>query len=153
MVWVITRLAAVLGDGLGRCFAIRAVPPALPARAVGGAHVLLDDALEVLGDAVTLQRDGLLAIHVDGRDRPLAGARQADADVRLLGFAGAVDDATHDGDVHGLDARITLAPPGHLGAEVALDSRRELLEESAGRPPAARAGDHERREGAQPHGL
>src|SRR4030065_56287 len=57
MVWVITRLAAVLGDGLGRCFAIRAVPPALPARAVGGAHALLDDALEVLGDAVTLPGD------------------------------------------------------------------------------------------------
>ena len=35
---------------------------------------------------------------------------QADPDVRVLGLAGPVDDAAHDGDLQVLDARVRLAP-------------------------------------------
>src|SRR5688572_33166303 len=67
-------------------------------------HVALDDRLELLGDALALEGHGLLAVDVHGRDRQLAGARQADADVRVLRFAGAVDHATHYRHAHVLDA-------------------------------------------------
>src|SRR3954452_21145422 len=65
----------------------------LPALAVGRAHVVFDQRLELLGDALAFERHGLLAVDVDRRDRPLAGARQADADVGLLALAGAVHHA------------------------------------------------------------
>src|SRR4051812_43465832 len=55
--------------------------------------VSLDDGLELLGDALALQRHGLRAVDVHRRDRHLTGARQADADVGVLRLARAVDDA------------------------------------------------------------
>ena len=42
-----------------------------------------------------------------GRGRGLAGAGQRDADIGVLRFARAVDDAAHHGDVQRLDARDT----------------------------------------------
>src|SRR4051812_45025262 len=69
----------------------------LAALAVGRADIFVDQRLELLGDALALQRHGLLAVDIDRRDRPLARSRQADADVRLLALARAVDDATHHG--------------------------------------------------------
>src|SRR4051812_39093818 len=74
----------------------RRVAAQLPAFAVGRAHIVLDQRLELLGDALAFQRHGLLAVDVDRRDRPLARAGQADADVRLLALAGSVDHASHD---------------------------------------------------------
>src|SRR5512141_2364803 len=74
--------------------------------AVLHAHVVEDDALELVGDAVTLQRDGLLPVDEHWRHRGLAGAGKRDPDVREPGLAGAVDDAAHHSDVHRLDARI-----------------------------------------------
>ena len=49
--------------------------------------VLLDQLLEFLGNMLALERHGLGAVLVDRRDRALAGAGQADADVGLLAFA------------------------------------------------------------------
>src|SRR4029077_6192188 len=59
--------------------------------AIGRAHVIGDDLLEFLGDVVAFQRDGLLPVDVDRRHGHLARARQADADVGHLRFAGTVD--------------------------------------------------------------
>src|ERR687888_931172 len=119
-------------------------------RASGGlgavlfADVILDDRLELFRDALALERDGLAAIDVDRRHRHLVGPRQADTDVRMLRFAGAVHHAAHDSDTHLLDARMPLAPNRHLRAQIALDLLRELLEVSAGGAPATRAGAHHR---------
>src|SRR4029079_10828731 len=55
--------------------------------AVCRAHVVGDDLLELLGDVVALEGDGLLAVDEDRRDRDLARARQADAHVRHLRLA------------------------------------------------------------------
>src|SRR5205085_5711987 len=85
--------------------------------AVRRAHVIRDDALELLGDALALERDGLLAVDVDGRDRYLAGAGKADADVGHLRFARAVHDAPHHGDRHDLDAGIAHTPRSRLRAQ------------------------------------
>src|SRR5438552_15483330 len=52
--------------------------------AVFFADVVLDDRLELLRDALTLERHGLAAVDVDRRHRHLVRARQADADVGVL---------------------------------------------------------------------
>src|SRR3954470_23937993 len=115
--------------------------------------VILDDRLEFFGDARAFQRDGLAAIDVHRRDRYFVGARQADADVRVLRFARPVHHAAHHGDAHLLHARMALAPHRHLRAQIAFDLLRELLEIGAGGAPAARTGAHHRRKGAQAHRL
>src|SRR5688572_28641962 len=56
--------------------------------AVLARHVVLDQGLEVLGDARALEGYGLLAVHIDRRHRHLAGAGKADADMRVLRLAG-----------------------------------------------------------------
>src|SRR5690606_31443221 len=83
-------------------------------RAIAARDIFLDDGLEFGGDAVALERDRTLAIDEDRRRRHLAGAGQADADVGMAALARTVDHATHYCHVHGLDARILLAPYGHL---------------------------------------
>src|SRR5262245_33390578 len=54
-------------------------------------HVGFHDRLELLGDALAFQGDRLLAVDIDRRDRDFAGAGKADADVRVLRFARAID--------------------------------------------------------------
>ena len=54
----------------------------------------------------------------------------------MLGFAGAVDDAAHDGELEFFDTGIKLAPFGHRRAQVALDLLGELLEIRARRAAA-----------------
>src|SRR6185503_6095496 len=82
--------------------------------AVFSADVVFDDRLEFLGDAIALERDGLFAVDVDRGDGHLAGAGKADADVRVLRFAGAVHHAAHHRDPHGFHAGVRLAPDRHL---------------------------------------
>ncbi len=53
---------------------------------VAALHVVLDDGLEFLGDALALEGDGLFAIDVHRRDRHFAGTGKGDADVGVLGF-------------------------------------------------------------------
>src|SRR6202034_811053 len=120
---------------------------------VAARHVLLDDLLEFLGDLLALERDGLRAVLVHRCHRTLAGAWQADAEVGVLALAGTVDDAAHYGDRHVLDAGKLAPPLRHARADVRLDPLCELLEIAAGGAAAARAGDHQRLEGAQSHGL
>src|SRR5947208_13751078 len=54
---------------------------ALPEARITARDVAFDELLELLGDALALQGDGLLAVLVHRRHGALAGAGQADADV------------------------------------------------------------------------
>src|SRR5260221_9856506 len=116
----------------------RCVAPQAPAFSVGRSNVFLDPLLELLGDSIALQRHGLHAVHIHRRYRTLARTGKRNADVRVLAFTGAVDDAAHDGDAHLLDAGIALAPLRHLLAQEALDLFGELLEIRPGVAPATR---------------
>src|SRR5919197_4447308 len=78
--------------------------------------VILDDRLELFRDALALERDGLAAIDVHRRDRYLVGARQADADVRVLRLAGPVDHTAHHRDAQVLHPGMRRAPDRHLAA-------------------------------------
>ena len=71
----------------------------------------------------------------------------------MLGFAGAVDDAAHHGDVQRLDAGILRLPVRHLIADEILDRARQLLERGRGGAAAAGACRNQRHEGAETHGL
>src|SRR6266446_4101994 len=137
------------GIGSGRRLEVRRCRLA----AIGRANVIGNDLLELLGDALALERDRLLTIDVDRRDRDLTGAGQANADVGHFRFARAVDHATHDRHRHALNPGIARAPTRHLLAQIRLDFFAELLEYGAGGAPASWAGGHLRREGTQPHGL
>ena len=76
-----------------------AVARRLRARAVALVDVVDHQRLEVGGDVGAAQGAELLAVDEHRRGRRFAGARQRDADIGVLGFAGAVDDAAHDRDV------------------------------------------------------
>src|ERR1043166_10290173 len=117
------------------------------------ADVIFDDRLELFSDTLALQRDGLTAIDVPRRHWHLVGARQADADIRVLRFARTVHHAAHYGDPHLLHPGIDGSPDGHLRPQIRLDALRELLEVGAGGAPAPGARAPNRRDGAQAHGL
>src|ERR1051325_8169952 len=103
--------------------------------AVPFADVNFDDPPEILSDTLAFERDGLTAIDVHRRHRHLVGARQADADIRVLRFARTVHHAAHYGDPHLLHPGIDGAPDGHLRPQIRLDALRELLEVGAGGAP------------------
>src|SRR5215472_1025887 len=106
--------------------------PLLGGGAAFGAEAALDiidhHRLEVARKRRAAQGRGLLAVDEYRRRRRLAGAGQRDADVGMLALARAVDDATHDGDVERLDARIARLPFRHRHADEVLDLLGELLE-------------------------
>ena len=121
---------------------------ALGGLAVVALDVVVEDLLELGDDGVAAQRGRELAVDVDGSDGILKSAGQADAEVGVLRFAGAVDDAAHDGELELFDAGIFLAPLGHGGAQVALNLLGELLEIRARRAAAAGAARDLRHEAA-----
>ena len=123
------------------------------AGAVAGADVVVEDLLEVGDDGVSTECSEEAAIDVDGSFGFLEGAGERDADVGVLGFAGAIDDAAHDGELEFFDAGVGLAPDGHGVAEVVLNLLGELLEEGAGGASAAGAGGDLRGEAADAEGL
>src|SRR5262245_38990960 len=69
---------------------------------VGVLDVLIDETLKLRGELVVgaAQSGDVLPVDVHGAVRRFTGAGQADPDVRRLRFAGAVDDAPHDGQRH-----------------------------------------------------
>src|SRR5580658_1969955 len=91
-------------------------------------HVLLDDLLELFGDALALERYRLGTVLVNGCDGALARAGQADAEVRMLALARSVYHASHDGDRHVLDAAVFAPPLRHAVTQMRLDALREFLE-------------------------
>ena len=71
----------------------------------------------------------------------------------MLGLAGAVDDAAHDGELELLDAGVLLLPLGHGFDEVGLDAFGEFLEVGGGGAAAAGAAGDLRHEAADGEGL
>src|SRR5262245_15322015 len=109
--------------------------------------------LELGGGAGAAQGRGLLAVDEHRRCRCLAGARQRDADIGVLRFAGAVDDAAHHRDGQRLHAWIAALPLWHLVADEVLDVAGKLLEGGRSGAPAAGTGGDERHEAAEAHAL
>src|SRR5688572_1402132 len=116
-------------------------------------HVGFDDRLELLGDALALERHGFLAVDVHRRHWDFARAGQADADVGVLRFARTIYHAPHHRHAHVLDAGIAALPDRHLLPQVGLNLVRQFLKHGTGGAPATRAGADHRRERAQSHGL
>lgn len=121
--------------------------------AVALLDVLVEDDLELFYDAVAFEGGEELAVDVDGGFGLLEGAGEGDADVGVLGFAGAVDDAAHDGEFELFDAGVLLLPLGHGFDEVGLDALGELLEVGGGGAAAAGATGDLGHEGADAEGL
>jgi len=82
----------------------------LAARAVLLVDIVDHQRLEFGRNRRAPQGAELLAVDEHGCGRRFAGAGQGDADIGVLGFAGAVDDAAHDRDVELLDAGILRLP-------------------------------------------
>src|SRR6185437_3795512 len=100
-----------------------------------------------------LQGDEFFAVDVDGAAWFFASAGEADADVGGAGFARAVDDAAHDGELQFFDALKFRFPLGHSVANVLLNALGELLEGGAGGASAAGTCGDAGRERAQAEGL
>src|SRR6201747_2250468 len=89
--------------------------------AVALGNVVVEDDLELFDDVVSLEGHGEFAVDVDRRLGLFEGAGERDADVGVLGLAGSVDDAAHDGELELFDAWVLLLPLGHGFDEVALN--------------------------------
>src|SRR5690606_24966125 len=106
-------------------------------------NVILDDGLEFLCDAITLESDRALAVHEHRRGGQLAGARQADADIGMPALTRTVHDTPHHSDIHRLHAGVLAFPYRHLGSQVGLDAVSKFLKEAAAGATATRAcNDH-----------
>src|SRR5579872_1254728 len=86
--------------------------------------VFLHQILELFGDMVTLERDCLLAILINGCDGALAGSRQADTDVGVLALTRPVHHAAHHCNSHVFHALIVTTPLGHAVADMRLNALR-----------------------------
>jgi len=120
-----------------------------------GGDVGVDEILEGGGEFVVgaFEGDVFFAVDVNGAARGFAGAGKADADVGGFRFAGAVDDAAHDGEGHGFHALVLILPGGHHFANVVLGAFGEFLERGAGGASAPGASGDAGRERAQAEGL
>src|SRR5215831_6271281 len=61
-------------------------------------EVLIEDRLEILHNGGPFQGHHQASVNVDGRLRLFPCAGQRDADMRMFGLSGAIDDTSHDGD-------------------------------------------------------
>jgi hypothetical protein len=121
---------------------------------VGVLDVVIDQTLEIRRQLVVgaAQRRHVLAVDEDRAARLLAGARQADADVRRLRLAGPLT-------TQPITASVIVSTPSyasstrHLLADVVLDPLGQLLERAARRAAAAGTRGHARRERPQPERL
>src|SRR5579872_647363 len=129
-------------------------------RAWGAARILagdvvVDKLLEGDGEFVVraFQGDEFFAVDVDRAAWFFASAGEADADVSGAGFARAVDDAAHHGELQFLDTFEFRFPLGHSVANVLLDALSQFLKRGAcGAAAAGTCGDAGR-ERAQAEGL
>src|ERR1700737_1639412 len=77
---------------------------------VSSFDVALDEFLKLFGYAITFERHRLRAVFVHRRHGVFSRARKANADIRVLALARAVDHASHDGNRHVFDPGTLLAP-------------------------------------------
>src|ERR1035438_6801648 len=120
---------------INRCIASLILPRSYEFLAHGRLPVVALDVaveylLEVGDDGIAVQRLQQLAVHIHRRLGIFECAWEADAEVGMLGFAWAVDDAAHDGEFQFFHAGILLAPLGHRAAEITLYLLGQLLEVS-----------------------
>ena len=108
-------------------------------RSVTPFNVVVQDPDELCDDMIAAQCAFQLAVDVDRRDGLFESAGERDTNMGVFGFAGTVDHASHDGDLHFLDACVAQLPHRHLLAQIALDLVGHVLEEGAGGAAAARA--------------
>src|SRR5215472_12638333 len=134
------NLRALLRRGLAGC-------------AESALDIIDDDLLEIGSHGWAAQGHGFFAVDEYRRGRLLAGARQGNSDIGVLGLARAVDDAAHHRDVETFHARITRLPLRHRVADEALDGGGELLERRRGGTAATGAGGDQRHECAQTERL
>ena len=113
----------------------------------------LNQGLKFFRDAIALEGDRFDAIFINRSHGIFTGSWQADANIGVLAFAGSVNNATHNGNLHVLDTVINALPFRHLVPDVALDVLGELLEVGAGCPTASGACRHQRKERSETHGL
>ena len=92
-----------------------------PLNAVAIIDVLFDEYAEIICNAGAAERHLFLAVDKDRRGGFLAATGQADADIRVLGFARPVHDAAHHGNIQFFHTRVLLPPFGHAFADMALD--------------------------------
>ncbi|MNT76954.1 hypothetical protein D3C72_2160190 [compost metagenome] len=71
----------------------------------------------------------------------------------MFAFTGAINDATHDGDIERLDTRIFLTPDRHVLANIVLDILGKLLEDGGRGAPAAGTCRNDRNELTETHDL
>src|SRR5947208_7379001 len=109
--------------------------------------------LEVGGHCSAAQRRHLFAIDEYWRSRLLASARERNADIGVLAFAGSIDDAAHHGDVEPLHTGIAPLPLGHGCVDEALIVAGEFLKVRRGRPSASRTGGDEGHKNPKATGL
>ena len=102
--------------------------------------------------SVPAQGHGLLAVHEHRRAGRFPEPGRLMPRFGMLGFAGAVDDATHDRHLHGFHPRVPAFPDRHLSRRNAW-IRRPAPGTRSVVAPAARAGHHHGRELAEAHGL
>src|ERR1700735_16750 len=98
---------------------------------------------------ISFQRGEMLAVDVNRAARRLSSTGQADSDVGGFRFAGAVDDAAHDGQLQLFHTFVMALPIRHFVANVALNAFRQLLERGARGTAAARASCNAGCEGSQ----
>ncbi len=116
-------------------------------------NVFFNDGMKLIGNVVASQSHGLFAVNEHRGCRRFSRARQADANIRMLAFTGAIDDAAHDRHLQMLHARVLLAPDGHLGAQVVINLFGQLLESRAGGATTTRASRDTGYKCAQAQGL
>jgi hypothetical protein len=90
--------------------------------------VFVKNYLKLFDDPVAFQRDEQLAINIYGGFWLFEGSWQGDTYIRVLRFAGAVDDTSHYGELELFDACVLLLPLRHLLDKIALNPLGELLE-------------------------
>src|ERR1700691_1772440 len=116
-------------------------------------HIFVENGDEFRDDAIAFEGGEQASIHINRSLRLFERARQGYSDVGVLGFAGAVDYATHDGELHFFHTYIAAFPGGHLLAKVGLNLLGHFLEKGAGGASASGARSDLRGEAANPQGV
>src|SRR5690349_6074607 len=106
--------------------------------------VVFHDLLELFRNVRPAQCSRLLPVDENRSSGLFARAGQRDADVGMLAFPGAVDDAAHDGKRHRLHTGILRAPFRHAVLDHVLHVARKLLEHSRRGAAAPGTGGHNR---------
>lgn len=116
-------------------------------------EITLDQNLKFFGYMLAFQGDGFDAILEHRCYWRFASTWQADADIGVFTFKGAIDDAAHHCHFHVFYPLVFAFPDRHLFPQIGLDILGQPLEVVACGAAASGASDHHWREGSKAHGL